>query len=452
MSKEQHTSSLKIKQDSAHRQIRCFILLLCLALFASGCAGKLQTKISGHLNDLERNQVVAILPPELTGDGQQGMSAMFRQSLHANLKHARFELMERYVVDSLLKQNKMTRPADYKKISPLKLGEVLGADAVVITRINRVQRTYLVLHSSIEVDISIEMIDTRSGEILWRADQTETDFQGIGKIPTGMSSAVLAPIQFVTNKLNLHRITHEMVTKLTNLVKRPERAEESQTFKKRVIAKTARRDLKRIASRGKSSGSKTKMASFTKKNKKRSVSKQSRNPSRKSKTGRKSQRARKPSGKIFLKHEPLWDEMEMGDTKETVAHFGAKSGAQVASFPSGSPSPITVSTYNPPASSEKRAVQASHRVRVASAQKPASKTLSPVQAGAYPTKEDAKQMMDWLLAKGHNAFVSWFKQDGLSVYRVHVDRFKDKQSALRASRALNAKENLTTVVTTVNPK
>jgi len=129
------------------------VSILLFSVLVSGCTGQLQTKISGNLNQLSRQQVVAVLRPELTGDGQNAAGAMFRQSLYANLQHARFRLMERHVVDSLLHQNRLTKPADLKKISPLHLGEVLGADAVVITRINRVKRSYLVLHSSIEVDI-----------------------------------------------------------------------------------------------------------------------------------------------------------------------------------------------------------------------------------------------------------------------------------------------------------
>ena len=149
---------------------------------------------------------------------------MLRQGLYANLRESKFNLLERYVVDSLLKRHNLTSPAQFIKMNPMEFAEILGVDAVLITRINKVERSYMVVHSSIEIGVSAQMVDTRTGEILWRAEQTESDFQGIGKIPTGISSAVLGPLQFVTNKLNLHRMMSKLVSKLTAIVKNPEDA------------------------------------------------------------------------------------------------------------------------------------------------------------------------------------------------------------------------------------
>jgi len=165
------------------------------------------------------------------------MADMFRQGLYANLKQSKFNLLEKYIVDGLLKQNNMNDPASFLTINPMQFGEILGVDAVVFSRINKVERTYFILHSSIELSISIQMVDTRTGEILWRAEQTEHDFSGIGKIPTGIFTALLAPIQFVTNKFNLRKMTAKMLDKLTALVKKPENAETNNKFENPVIAK-----------------------------------------------------------------------------------------------------------------------------------------------------------------------------------------------------------------------
>ena len=217
-----------------------------LALMISSCATDLQNKVSGNLKVLSKDHTVAILPIETSDPGQKEMAKMFRQGLYANLKQSNFRLLERYVVDDLLKQNNLTDPSTFLTINPMKFGEILGVDAIVFGRINKVERSYFIVHSSIELGVSIEMVDTRNGEILWRAEQTEQDIAGMGKIPTGITAAIFAPIELVTNKFNLSRMTSNMLDKLTALIKKPSEADKETQFDKPVIAKKATKDLKKI--------------------------------------------------------------------------------------------------------------------------------------------------------------------------------------------------------------
>ncbi|SVC15556.1 uncharacterized protein METZ01_LOCUS268410, partial [marine metagenome] len=218
-----------------------------LTLTFTACTTSLQSKVAGNLNHVsEQQQSVAILPVEILKKDQKETAKMLRQGLYAHLKESNFNLIERYVVDGLLKQHGLNNPADFLKINPMRFAEILGADAVLISRVNKVKRSYLVVHSSIEIGVSAQLVDTRTGEILWRAEQTEQDYQGIAKIPTGISSAVLGPIQFVTNKLNLRRLTSKLVDKLTAIVKNPEDAEKRETFEEPLIASTTTRDLDKI--------------------------------------------------------------------------------------------------------------------------------------------------------------------------------------------------------------
>ena len=221
-------------------------LAVFLALMVSSCATNLQNKVSGNLKVLSKDHTVAILPIETSDPGQKEMAKMFRQGLYANLKQSNFRLLERYVVDDLLKQNNLTDPSTFLTINPMKFGEILGVDAIVFGRINKVERSYFIVHSSIELGVSIEMVDTRNGEILWRAEQTEQDIAGMGKIPTGITAAIFAPIELVTNKFNLSRMTSNMLDKLTALIKKPSEADKDTQFEKPVIAKKATKDLKKI--------------------------------------------------------------------------------------------------------------------------------------------------------------------------------------------------------------
>jgi hypothetical protein len=211
-------------------------LILILALPLNACTTDLKMKVSGHLNQLSANQTVAILPVEVVNEGQENAAKLFRQSLYANLLQSDFQLMEHYLVDDLLSRQGLTDPQKFRSLNPMQWGEILGVDAVLISRMNRAEKSYMLVHSSIEISISAEMVDTRSGEVLWTAEQTESDFEGIGKIPTGLASIVIAPVLFVTDKLQINELTSKMVDKLTSIIKHPQEAEEQKTHTVPIIA------------------------------------------------------------------------------------------------------------------------------------------------------------------------------------------------------------------------
>jgi len=211
-------------------------MVLVIAVGLSACTNSLQTRVSGNLGKLTSLQTIAILPVEVQSDQQMDMAKVFRQNLHSNLRQSSFKLLEHYIVDSQLQKYGLTDPSKYGELDPMTFGEALGVDAVLISRINRVQKAYMLIHSSIEFSVSVEMIDTRTGEILWVAEQTESEIQGIAKIPTGITAALIAPIYLVTNKLKLNELTATMVEKLTSIVKNPLEANADKTFGESKIA------------------------------------------------------------------------------------------------------------------------------------------------------------------------------------------------------------------------
>ena len=408
-----------------------------MALSVSACASDLQTKVAGNLMALSKNQTVAILPIETSDAGQKEMAEMFRLGLYANLKQSKFQLLERYVVDGLLQQNKLTDPANFLTINPMQFGEILGVDAIVYSRINKVERSYLVVHSSIELSVSVQMVDTRSGEILWRAEQTEQDFSGIGKIPTGITTAILAPIQFVTNKFNLRRMTSRMVGKLTSMIKHPNEASEESQFEKPVIAKIAISDLKKI---------------------------------------RELQQ---------LKAE--WQQALVLDEESELSDFGTE--PEVAVIPASIP--VVQNIKNPPVivekinrvESEMNPLSGKNKIKqlesvepvpmnylgatvaepkiiieykekeippgtqsnsVVKQSAPVKPLLYTIQVGAYKTEAYAKNLEQSLKRKGYDAFVT---RNAKNIYRVQVDRFNSKEEAVKLAQRIQTKEKLRNFVT-----
>ena len=410
------------------------ILLLTLI---PACASDLQTKVSGHLNGLSKHQTVAILPVEASNVGHKEMANMFRQGLYANLKQSKFNLLEKYIIDGLLKQNHLNDPGSFLNINPMQFGEILGADAIVFSRINKVERSYLIVHSSIELSVSVQMVDTRTGEILWRAEQTEHDFSGIGKIPTGITTALLAPIQFVTNKFNLSKMTSKMVDKLTALVKKPENAQKETQFENTVISKNATTDLKKIEEVQQLKAEwdeKLVMGKGTQ----ISSSQKSQNE-----TQNKKKNLSPPLliGKI-QSEVPLKANVRKVVTVETEMgpHLNTPQTNNVETI-----IPIPLSTYKatlaiqPPIDAQK----SEEKIKLSVSTNNSLKlTFFTVQVGAYKKKTYAQTLLNKLLKKGYKAFLV---NEG--TYKVQVDKFKNIQDAQQLARHILKKEKIKNFVT-----
>ena len=412
----------------------------CMALSLSACATDLQTRVAGHLTALSKNQTVAILPVETSDPGQKEMAQMFRQGLYANLKQSEFHLLERYVIDGLLKQNKLTDPSTLLDINPMQFGEILGVDAIVFSRINKVERSYLILHSSIELSVSVQMVDTRSGEILWRAEQTEQDFSGIGKIPTGITTALLAPIQFVTNKFNLSRMTSNMVDKLTVLVKHPNEAERENQFEKPIIAKKATHELKKIEE----------LQQLKAEWQEAMILHEEAELS----TGSENLESNKePIMELTTKPESnsvKKNKMQAHSTVQKIKRVESEMPPLSPQKEAMIPTPIYMSqatTVKPIAVIESKEALPITRSYVGTSVKQltSSKTqLYTVQVGAYKTKAHARKLERSLKSKGYDVFIT---RNGKNIYRVQVDRFASKEDAIKLAHHIQIKEKLKNFVT-----
>ncbi len=414
------------------------LLIGLMALSVSACASDLQTKVAGNLMALSKNQTVAILPIETSDAGQKEMAEMFRLGLYANLKQSKFQLLERYVVDGLLQQNKLTDPANFLTINPMQFGEILGVDAIVFSRINKVERSYLVVHSSIELSVSVQMVDTRSGEILWRAEQTEQDFSGIGKIPTGITTAILAPIQFVTNKFNLRRMTSNMVNKLTSLIKHPSEASEESQFVEPVIAKNATNDLKKIEELQQLKSEWQEALVLDEE-------------SELSDIGLEAPEVAAIPASIPVEQNITITPVAVKETNRVESEMSPLPGKnKIKQLESVEPVPMNslrATVAEPKIIIEYRekeippGTQSNYVVKQSAPKKP---LLYTIQVGAYKTEASAKKLEQSLKRKGYDAFVT---RNAKKIYRVQVDRFNSKEEAVKLAQRIQTKEKLKNFVT-----
>ena len=406
-----NTNFISLTQSFGHTVKVALVLMLTLTFTA--CTTSLQSKVAGNLNHVsEQQQSVAILPVEILKKDQKETARMLRRGLYAHLKESNFNLIERYIVDGLLKQHGLNNPADFLKINPMQFAEILGADAVLISRVNKVERSYLVVHSSIEIGVSAQLVDTRTGEILWRAEQTEQDYQGIAKIPTGISSAILGPIKFVTNKLNLRRLTYKLVDKLTAIVKNPEDAEKRETFEEPLIASTATRDLDTIKMVNALETEWTKdSAAYTK-------------LPLPSKTQRSFQEGSSLAPQRF------------------VPEVEATLPSHVNWVPRKTNLPIVTPEQRTRILDQSN-ILTMVPASITSTQESTRSELPQytIQVGAYKTEANAKQVAGNLLKKGYRAHINSDLKDGAPLFKVHIEEFSDKNEARKLAEKLTTKEN-----------
>ena len=412
------------------------LLKISLAFFAafsvSACANDLQTKVAGNLKALSKDQMVAILPIETSDPGQKEMAKLFRQGLYANLKQSKFNLLERYLIDGLLKQNNLTDPSKFLAINPMQFGEILGVDAIVFSRINKVERSYLVLHSSIELSVSVQMVDTRSGEILWRAEQTEQDFSGIGKIPTGITTAILAPIQFVTNKFNLSRMTSNMVDKLTALIKHPSEAHKDEKFQEPVIAKKATNDLKKIKELQQL---KAEWQEDLAQDDGEGLSDFSEKPNK----GLIINTATKPKGISVNRNR-----IRVPGPVQKIRRVESEMSALTPKKEIESPVPMNSLRATLVEPVVMIGIKEARPTTGLSVAKNKEASLYTIQVGAYKTKAYARKLERALIKKGYDAFVTRSRKN---IYRVQVDRFDRKEDAATMAQRILSKEKLSNFVT-----
>jgi cell division protein FtsN len=64
--------------------------------------------------------------------------------------------------------------------------------------------------------------------------------------------------------------------------------------------------------------------------------------------------------------------------------------------------------------------------------------------GAYKTKAYAQNLLSKLVKKGYNAFVN---RNNKKIYRVQVDKFKNKEDALKLAQLIQKIEKLKNFIT-----
>ncbi len=187
------------------------VITFCALILLTGCARELELKRSSNIPKTYPLRV-AVLPFVSTNTAENEGAVVIRREFTANLKDSSLDVMELSVVDAILAKNNLKKPETIMKMAesdPTKLGEILGAGAIIIGTVTKWRKRYVLVQSNIEAEATIRMIETFHGETLIEVSKGEIKSAGLSRIPTGYVAAAIAPILGL-QKVYLYKLSHDL--------------------------------------------------------------------------------------------------------------------------------------------------------------------------------------------------------------------------------------------------
>jgi hypothetical protein len=124
-------------------------------------------------------------------------------------------------VDRILSKEGLNSWENFRSLPPPRLGELLGAEALVFGQVTHFDYYYGLLYSQLAVGLSMEMVDSKTGEILWRVQDARRDhtvrivFDPIGLL-IGLFQA-----GFALRPINMMRAMDEISRELVGTIPAP---------------------------------------------------------------------------------------------------------------------------------------------------------------------------------------------------------------------------------------
>lgn len=132
----------------------------------------------------------------------------------AHLQDSPFEILKGQRVEAVLAN------FGWQKGEPLPetfsipdFAKTAGADAVLRCRVTDWGRTYALVESWVKAEVQAELVDGKSGEVIWSEKKKNEHQAGVLKGPTGYASVVTAPIMGMRTS-HLERVAEDLMSRL----------------------------------------------------------------------------------------------------------------------------------------------------------------------------------------------------------------------------------------------
>ncbi len=245
--------------------------LIVGVIFLIGCSCTLETKktaISSQIEslpdgeyeiseELMRNppRSVAVLPFLNTTDSDQEFEVV-RRTFYNHFSSLRYVDLELYQVDARLKEVELIDAKAAAQASPQELGKILGTDAMIYGEVTHYDRIYAGLYSQVAVGAKLQMMDAKTGKLLWKGEHIARKHQGgVFTSPVGL---ILTAISTATNvrEIELFRTSDDLFRTMVQAIPSPTIGEARRPPKITILVQDAvgkpkkKGDVIRIAMEG----------------------------------------------------------------------------------------------------------------------------------------------------------------------------------------------------------
>ena len=144
-----------------------------------------------------------------------------RQSFFGQFSQLEFNHVKLSRVDRVLKREDLDSWEKFRSVPPQRLGELLGADALIFGEVTHFDYYYAFLYSQLAVGLSLEMVDARTGEVLWRVHDARRDHT-VRVVYDPIAVVVgLVQIGFAMRPINMMRAMDEISRELVGTIPPP---------------------------------------------------------------------------------------------------------------------------------------------------------------------------------------------------------------------------------------
>jgi hypothetical protein len=160
------------------------IVVVAVLLALGGCV---DTKSYDYTNYREHPpRSILVLPPLNQSTAVQGTYSYLSTVSRPLAEHG-YYVFPVAVIDQFLKDNGMPTPGEMHQVPLSKVAEIIGADAVLYLTLEQYGSKYQLISSKSICAVSAQLVDTRSGILLW-------DGRATGQSDSGSSGNVFADL------------------------------------------------------------------------------------------------------------------------------------------------------------------------------------------------------------------------------------------------------------------
>ena len=166
-----------------------FLFLTSFFIILSGCASQKKSFDYSAFRESNPRSIVILPPVNHSPDIRATYS--FYATVTMPVAEAGYYVFPIALVDQTFKENGLPTPGEMHQASVNKLREVFGADAALYIAITQYGSVYSVIDSSVIVSADADLIDLKTGKLLWTGTATASSSEGENKGGGGITALLI---------------------------------------------------------------------------------------------------------------------------------------------------------------------------------------------------------------------------------------------------------------------